>query len=291
VLGSLKRRGTEFVSLDEAVERIKTYDPKQLKEPFVAITLDDGYRDNLQYAVPVFRKYSAPYTIYLATGLVEGEAILWWEDLETVIASRHRFFMHSPKGRVEFDVSTDEKKRAVFEEMVEFLTSVPDEKEQRAIVSDLATQTGHDPVAHRKQQIMTWSEISELNNDPLCTFGAHTINHYAVARLEPDAARYEMEECARVMEYELGEWPHHFAFPYGYPAAAGPRDFELAREIGFQTACTTRHGVLYQEHGKHLHALPRISLNGLFQSSRYVDTLLSGLPTLLQNRGKKLNVS
>lgn len=291
VLASLVKRGTELVSLDEAVERIRNYDPRKLDEPFAAITLDDGYRDNFQHAVPVFRKYAAPYTIYLATGLIEGEATLWWEDLEAVIASRSRFFMHSPKGKVEFDVSTDDKKRAVFAEMLQFLTSVPDEEEQREIVSDLAAQTGHDPISHCRGQIMTWSEISELNEDPLCSIGAHTINHYAIARLEPDKARYEMEESARVLEYELGDKPRHFAFPYGYPAAAGQRDFELARKIGFQSACTTRHGVLYHEHNQHLHALPRISLNGLFQSGRYVDTLLSGLPTLLQNRGKRLNVN
>lgn len=291
VLGSLVKRGTELVSLDEAVERIKNYDARNVEDPFAAVTLDDGYRDNLQYAVPIFRKHAAPYTIYVATGLIEGEATLWWEDLEAVIASRSRFFMHSPKGRVEFDVSTVDKKSAVFSEILEFLTTVPDEEQQREIVSGLAAQTGHDPIAHCREQVMTWSELSDLNADPLCSIGAHTINHYAVARLDPEKARYEMEEGARVLEYELGERPRHFAFPYGYPAAAGPRDFALARDIGFKSACTTRHGVLYREHGGHLHALPRISLNGLFQSRRYVDTLLSGLPTLLQNRGAKLNVS
>ncbi len=290
VLTSLVRRGMNLVSMDEAAKRIRNYDPRNLEDPFVAITLDDGYRDNLQHAVPIFRKYKAPYTIYIATGLVEGEATLWWEDLEAVIASRSHFFMHSPKGRVKFDVSTDEKKRKTYSELVKFLTTDTDEEKQREIVSDLAAQTGLDPIAHRKDQIMTWAEISNLDEDPLCTFGAHTINHYAVARLDADAARYEMEEGARVMEYELGERPRHFAFPYGYPAAAGPRDFNLASEIGFETACTTRHGVIYREHRQHLHALPRISLNGLFQSRRYVDTLLSGLPTLLQNRGQRVNV-
>jgi len=100
-----------------------------------------------------------------------------------------------------------------------------------------------------------------------------------------------MEEGARVLKFELGKRPRHFAFPYGFPAAAGSRDFKLAREAGFETACTTRHGVIYREHRDHLHALPRVSLNGHYQSMRYVDTLLSGLPTLIQNRGKKLNVA
>ena len=137
---------------------------------------------------------------------------------------------------------------------------------------------------------MNWSEIGELTNDPLCTIGAHTIHHYALARLEKTDAERQMRESAKILKSELDQAPRHFAYPYGYPAAAGQREFDLARELGFTSAVTTRHGVLYNDHKNHMHALPRISLNGNFQSMRYVDTLLSGLPTRLQNRGKKLNV-
>ena len=99
-----------------------------------------------------------------------------------------------------------------------------------------------------------------------------------------------MRESANILSAELGQMPMHFAFPDGYHDAPGPREFQIAREIGFKTALTTRHGVLRKLHGRYLNALPRITLNGDFQAMRYVNTLLSGLPGLLQNRGLKMKL-
>lgn len=159
------------------------------------------------------------------------------------------------------------------------------------MVRALAQQCKVDPTVHRNAEIMDWKELRELNADPLCQLGAHTVHHYAIARLSQDEALREMQESARILEMETGKAPKHFAFPYGFPRAAGPRDFDLVREAGFATAVTTRPGMLYREHAQHLHALPRISLNGRFQAGRYLDVLLSGLPTRLVNRGKRLNVA
>lgn len=289
LLGRLSR-DFDFVSMDEAVRRISA-GHEQAGRRFVAITLDDGYRDNLEFAVPVFRRHNAPFTIYVAPGLVEGQASLWWEDLEAVIAARPHIVMHSPRRGVSFDLSTPANKRKAYAELLELLTRQLSETEQRRKVAELAWQAGTDPKAHLAASIMNWREIAALAADPLCTIGAHTVHHYAVARLEPKEARSELIESARIIEMETGKRPQHFAFPYGYAAAAGPRDFELARECGFASAVTTRHGVLHAAHGEHLHALPRIAVNGNFQRVRHVKTLLSGLPALMVNRGRALNVA
>ena len=51
---------------------------------------------------------------------------------------------------------------------------------------------------------------------------------------------------------------------------------------------TTRHGVLRAEHANHLHALPRISVNGRYQRVAHIRTMLSGITTPLANAGKML---
>src|SRR5262245_20069562 len=51
--------------LDEMVERAAK---NSLPRNTLAITFDDGYRDNLTDAAPVLRRYGLPSTIFVATG-------------------------------------------------------------------------------------------------------------------------------------------------------------------------------------------------------------------------------
>ena len=61
--------------------------------------------------------------------------------------------------------------------------------------------------------------------------------------------------------------------------------------LGFETAVTTRKGVLFPDHGAHLTALPRISVNGEFQRLRYLEVLLSGAPSALMNRFRRVDAA
>jgi peptidoglycan/xylan/chitin deacetylase (PgdA/CDA1 family) len=138
---------------------------------------------------------------------------------------------------------------------------------------------------------MNWQELSELAADPLVTIGAHTVNHPKLRKTAEPAIRHEMAESVARIEEMLGIRPVHFSYPFGDPTAAGPREFALARELGFKTAVTTRPGVLFPEHRDHLMALPRISLNGEFQRLRYLKVLTSGAATALQTRFQRVDAA
>jgi peptidoglycan/xylan/chitin deacetylase (PgdA/CDA1 family) len=77
----------------------------------------------------------------------------------------------------------------------------------------------------------------------------------------------------RIIKAQFGKAPVHLSYPIGGAASAGPREFGLARDLGLRSAVTTRPGGLYAHHRNSLHALPRVSLNGMFQARRYVDVL------------------
>ena len=106
-----------------------------------------------------------------------------------------------------------------------------------------------------------------------------------------EAVRAEMEQSRAVIEAALGKRPEHLAYPVGDPTSAGPREFNIAAELGFKTAVTTRPGVLFKAHGDHLMALPRISVNGEFQQQRYLKVLMSGAGTALWNGFRKVNAA
>jgi Polysaccharide deacetylase len=72
----LSRAGgrARLVSLDEAVLRLQEGDDRR----FVCFTFDDGYRDNLQYAYPMFKRRLMLLTLYVPTDHPDGNGELWW---------------------------------------------------------------------------------------------------------------------------------------------------------------------------------------------------------------------
>ena len=172
--------------------------------------------------------------------------------------------------------------------LYDYLTLEVPEEDQRAVLHELARSSGVDPGAPGRNTLMTWDEIRKIAAHPLVGIGAHTVNHFNLKRLSEESARREMTDVRRILEAELGETPRHLAYPYGYASAVGCREVLMAKEAGYVSAVTTRHGVLRAAHANHLHALPRISINGRYQRVAHVRTMLSGITTPLANRGKML---
>jgi peptidoglycan/xylan/chitin deacetylase (PgdA/CDA1 family) len=49
---------------------------------YICVTFDDGYRDNLENAVPVLRELGIPATIFIPTAAVDGTAHLYWYETQ-----------------------------------------------------------------------------------------------------------------------------------------------------------------------------------------------------------------
>ncbi|MCF6103187.1 polysaccharide deacetylase family protein [Mesorhizobium muleiense] len=284
VIADMKAHGYAFVTLDEAIERIKAGGKGG---QFAAITADDAYRDNMTEALPVLEKHGAPITIYVAPGLINGAADLWWEVVEDIVSARNRLVLTTANGPVTIDCSTPGKKIQAFARLHDYLTLEVREEDQRAVLRELARTNGIE-LGARQNLLMNWDEIRAMAGHPLVTIGAHTVNHRNLKRLSEADARHEVDDVRGILQAELGKAPRHFAYPYGYASAVGDREVGFARDAGYVSAVTTRHGVLRAEHAGFLHALPRISVNGRYQSVAHIRTMLSGVTTPLANAGKML---
>lgn len=269
LLTDVKRRGLALVSLDEMLEGLAAN-----RKGMIALTLDDGWYDNYTDALPVFEAHDAPFTVYVSPGLVSGEVQPWWEVIETFVANGGAW---SLPGWNERDPVQLARRicRHIFSEMPEV--------RQQEFMRDIGAI--EDPPPRR---FMSWDELRELSAHPLGALGAHTVHHYNLKRLDESLALDEMIRSADLIEQETGKRPQHFAYPYGFEAAVGAREVQLASQVGFRSAVTTRHGVLQASHRNYPHALPRISVNGNFQRLAYMRTLLSGLTTSVANYGRRV---
>jgi peptidoglycan/xylan/chitin deacetylase (PgdA/CDA1 family) len=285
---SMRRAGIELVSLDDMHRRLVEGD---FRRRFACLTFDDGYRDNLEYAWPILKKHQVPFGLYIPTSFPDRLGEMWWVVLEEVIARNDRIGLVIDEKDRRFDCRTAEEKQELFDSIYWWLRELPTEDDMRQAIRELAARYHVDIAGLCEELCMTWPELDQLASDPLVTIGAHTVNHVRLAKVTAEAARSEMKHSADVIEGALGERPRHFAYPVGDQTSAGPREFAIARELGFKTAVTTRPGVLFPEHREHLAALPRISLNGEYQQRRYLQVLLSGAGTAFWNGFRRVDAA
>jgi peptidoglycan/xylan/chitin deacetylase (PgdA/CDA1 family) len=280
IITGLRRADVDIISIDEAWKRIVA---GRSGKRFVVLTFDDGFRDNLEFAWPILKRQGAPLTIYVSSSFADGTGLLWWVVLERAIARNASIEVELDGVERVFDCATPEAKEESFSEIYWWLRARETDAEIRKTVGEIAFGYGIDAGKVCRELCMTWDELAGLAADPLVTIGSHTVSHPFLAKIPADAVRREMAEANRQIAARLGRAPEHFAYPVGDAGAAGPREYEIAAELGFRTAVTTRPGVLFPRHGQQLTALPRISVNGDFQRLRYLDVLLSGAPTALLN--------
>lgn len=285
-INKVRSEGFDIVSLDEAHDRLVH---GTFAKPFVSFTLDDGYRDNLVHAMPVFEAHNVPFGIYLPDTFADGKADLWWLVLEAVIRKADHVSIEMSDEPWSFDTLQLAAKEQAHQKIYWWLRSI-DEIEARQIVRTLAQEHAVDGSAIASDLLMTWDEVRHMNASSLVTFAAHTSDHYALAKLTEDRMHAQIDINLQRLEEELGERPQHFSYPYGCENSAGPREFDWLQSLGMKTAVTTRKGMLFPEHANHLTALPRLSLNGDFQDIAQLEVLLSGMPFALMNKGRRLNV-
>jgi peptidoglycan/xylan/chitin deacetylase (PgdA/CDA1 family) len=137
VIRRLRRSGADLVGMDEVHRRMRERDfPRR----FVSITFDDGYRDTMQCAYPILKKYDVPFTVYVATSFADRIGELWWLALEAVIAQNELIGLRLDGRDRWFECGNVQDKRAVYDHIYWWLRQLKTEEELRTIVRELATR-------------------------------------------------------------------------------------------------------------------------------------------------------
>jgi peptidoglycan/xylan/chitin deacetylase (PgdA/CDA1 family) len=288
MLSHLRTQGIDMVTMEELHRRLVERD---FTRRFACFTLDDGYRDNRDFALPVLREFDAPATVYVASDFAEGIGRLWWIALEMVIAKASSIEVTTDGAPVRFDTGTLAAKQAAFDRFHDWLRGLPGAADARREIAALCVRHGIDEAAICRELCMTWDELKSFGNDPLISVGAHSITHCNLAKQTEAVAREEMALSRSRIEDALQRPVVHFAYPYGDKIAAGTREFALAQAAGFKTAVTTRPGMIFAGNAGHLTALPRVSLNGNYQDTRILPVLTSGAATAMWNGFRRIDAA
>lgn len=270
-------------ALEEGLVPVHLHDlPKFLGEPggtkrFVAFTLDDGYRNNAEFAAPVFARYNVPYTIFITTGFVERKRSMWWRTAASLVMETDGFGFDFGDGVTEIDLKSPGRKQAAFKRLAQFVQRF-DEDEAVARIDMAARAVGIDPLGLVGESVMDEAELRGLAGNPLVHLGAHTVTHVNLRRVDAERLAKEITGSVDAVERYAGYRPRSFAYPYGWRSAVGAREMKAVADAGFEAGVTTWPGILQRPGSMPVTAIPRVSLNGYFQKKRYIRALVSGLP-------------
>ncbi|WP_116709670.1 polysaccharide deacetylase family protein [Actinomycetospora cinnamomea] len=234
---ALLARVANVVRLSDALDRMASGEP--LPPRSVALTFDDGYRDNLDVAVPLLAKHGLPATFYLVPRFLSGELGAWWEDLAFA-------FRHGTADSVEWGGTTyplgDPAERARAQDEISVALKTLSARSREQAVAELAERLAPVGGEDDRAAFMDWDGARGLL-DAGHDVGSHSMTHAILSREDQASQTEELADSRSRLADGLGTSIDSVAYPNGHREDYDETTLRLVAEIGYRGAVTTTPGV------------------------------------------------
>jgi peptidoglycan/xylan/chitin deacetylase (PgdA/CDA1 family) len=240
-------RHFQIVSLESAVRMIQR--GEALPENAAALTFDDGFRDNYEIAFPMLRERRLPATFFVAAEPVSRRRSLWNYKLIFWMANSRARLLEFSRGEfaesspIIFDLTSARRRRRALRAVLSRLCrATPDRRER--LLGDIAERLGfaRDADPFDELPMLTPEQLREMAAAGI-TIGSHTVTHPALSYLRREEALGELVESKKILEAMLERPVRSFAYPFGEREHFNAETMDLAREAGYEAACTTVRGI------------------------------------------------
>lgn len=219
-----------------------------LPKKSVAVTFDDGYANNLKYAHEVLEKKSMKATVYIATGYIGSDKLMWSDEIELLILSINAAkFKVMLDHEITFDGSTIGSKLIALNQIKKYLKKSPPEM-IGVVISSLSKyvedyKKGIIPDLH---DFLNWNQVRQMKSSNTWDVGAHTVDHFSLGTLSPSAGITQIKNSIDKIAKELksDELPL-FSFPEGQSFDMPVYSVKYLRNLGFKTAPSAISGKNY----------------------------------------------
>ena len=159
-----------------------------LRGPAIAITLDDGYRDNLRAGLPILRKHGAKGTVYVEAAAVSDRKLSWTHCYFWV--TRHKsfeFFLERYRAlssdreaiqKLEAEAKAGGDLRYHLKRILKYHADVPD---RDRVCEAILREAGGNPNQIAGEIYLSPEEVKELDAAGV-EIGGHTVTHPILAR-------------------------------------------------------------------------------------------------------------
>jgi peptidoglycan/xylan/chitin deacetylase (PgdA/CDA1 family) len=209
----------------------------------VAITFDDGYRDNYEQALPILSRHGCKAIFFVATSFIDQRRLYWWDRAAYLVkqSTRTTLKLSYPS---EFCVELSEPKVAIFK-LLRFVKACPPfDLEQLLCELSVATGVAWTRELEREfadRLLMTWDDVRALKRAGM-DVGSHTRTHRILQTLPAAELRAELEGSRRDLQEQLGEAPRALAYPIGRPLPRASPIRAAVQAAGYEIGLTNGTG-------------------------------------------------
>lgn len=249
----------KFISSDEFEKHLRLFiryaTPISLENLFfnseipknaLIVTIDDGYENNYSIAYPLLKKYRVPATIFLTTGFIDRNNLLWadWVDFIFYRARKIKKSFNYQGKKIILNLENKKARYLTLERLKKFLKAMP----QSYVLHFLNELQDSMQVKYSWDTMpkglypLKWEQIREMKKSGLITLGSHTVTHPILSRCKEDDQQYELYESKCRIEKETNEPCYMFAYPNGQINDYKKETIELLKKIKYKVALTAEHG-------------------------------------------------
>ena len=224
-----------------------------VKKPVAAITFDDGYRDFIEYSLPIMESLHIPSSLYIITDCISKGKPTWTFEVDYLFSHTSRLKiewsqdMHFLPENLRQDSFVGKTELIKFCMVFkQYIKKVPAEK-RNILIGDLFRS--FDDVSIPGNLMMDWAEVKQVISAGV-EVGSHTVTHSPLATLEPDELETELR-CSRsaffahtsalpeVISYPVGSYNQQVkqaaaAVGYEYGLAVNHRRYDACKHDRFE---------------------------------------------------------
>jgi peptidoglycan/xylan/chitin deacetylase (PgdA/CDA1 family) len=228
--------------------------PKDIKN-LASVVFDDGYKDIMEYALPVLDEFDIVPSIYIVTNVIDENRLIWTFLLDSL-------FINTNKNKLSLILDSKTKeyqwmnqsKKLILAKQLKIKLKHTDGNHRKLLLDSIEKQ--FNDVQLPESPYLSWDELRLLKNKGF-EIGSHTANHELLDQIDNDEElKYELNHSAQRIKNELDEFPKTISYPNGN---YNNKVIDLAKASGYSYGLAVKQKPFNPEKDS-LFEIPRIEL-------------------------------
>ncbi len=247
-----------------------------LKRMHIAITFDDGYRNDYATSFQVLKANDCAAAFFLVPEYVGTSTVPWWDEIAYLVRN-------SPKSQITLSTPVPltltleaDREPAIYAVLRHYKRK--DNVHGDKLLAELRQEAGCE-VPATGRRFISWEEAREMKAAGM-TIGSHTQTHGILGQMPPETQQWELTESKKNIETNLGDKVDTLAYPVGIRGSFTPDTEKIARAAGYKMCFSFYGGINTPEHMQPMNVLRMATSldNLLFRSETVLLSRLGKLP-------------